>query len=204
AAMSAPTPPLLLKSSGSGLFFAPRRASTGRAALARSLPSTFNTSRPPSRMLFATRSSASSNVPPFFAFNPPTSRDIRANTTDDSTSFAISFSTSSRRGLDSITISGHTLSQGYSFELRQLADISSCYTRSLRGGVFRVTGWLGGKRLRKNFPIRAVAAAERQTLEIQRAQSKTGVRIAATRLTGTSSNLFLFPHFVAPNLSIRS
>lgn len=49
--------------------------------------------------------------------------------------------------------------------------------------VFRVTGWLDGKRVRKNFPTRAEAMAERQTLEIQRIQSDTGVRTAATRLS---------------------
>ena len=49
--------------------------------------------------------------------------------------------------------------------------------------VFRVTGWLDGKRIRKNFPTRADAVAERQTLDIQRVQSETGVRTAATHLT---------------------
>src|SRR5690606_22522580 len=44
-------------------------------------------------------------------------------------------------------------------------------------------GWLEGKRIRKNFPTRAEAMAERQTLEIQRIQSDTGVRTAATRLS---------------------
>jgi hypothetical protein len=36
--------------------------------------------------------------------------------------------------------------------------------------VYRVSGWLDGKRIRKNFPTRAEAEAERQTLEIQRLQ----------------------------------
>ncbi len=49
--------------------------------------------------------------------------------------------------------------------------------------VFRVTGWLDGKRIRKNFPTRAEAMAERQILEIQRIQSETGVRTTATRLS---------------------
>ena len=49
--------------------------------------------------------------------------------------------------------------------------------------VFRLTGWLDGKRIRKNFPSRAEAAAERQTMEIQQIQSATGVRTAATRLS---------------------
>ena len=53
--------------------------------------------------------------------------------------------------------------------------------------VFRVTCWLDGKRIRKNFPTRADAVAKRQTcsqtLDIQRGQSGTGVRTAATQLT---------------------
>jgi len=49
--------------------------------------------------------------------------------------------------------------------------------------VYRVSGWLDGKRVRKNFPTRAEAEAERQTLEIQLLQRDTGVRAAATRLT---------------------
>lgn len=49
--------------------------------------------------------------------------------------------------------------------------------------VYRVSGWLDGKRIRKNFPSRAEAAAEKQALEIQRIQAETGVRTTATRLT---------------------
>ena len=49
--------------------------------------------------------------------------------------------------------------------------------------VFRVTGWLDGTRIRKNFPTRAEASAERQALEIQRLQAETGIRTTATRLT---------------------
>src|SRR4051812_19525175 len=49
--------------------------------------------------------------------------------------------------------------------------------------VFRVTGWLDGNRVRKNFPSRTEAEAERQVLEIQRVQTETGIRTAATRLT---------------------
>jgi len=48
--------------------------------------------------------------------------------------------------------------------------------------VFRVSGQLDGKRVRKNFPTRTEAEAERQVLEIQRLQGETGVRVAATRL----------------------
>ena len=46
--------------------------------------------------------------------------------------------------------------------------------------AFRLTGWLDGKRIRKNLPSLAEAAAERQTMEIQQIQSATGVRTAAT------------------------
>ncbi len=49
--------------------------------------------------------------------------------------------------------------------------------------VFRVTGWLDGQRIRKNFHTRTEAEAERQILEIQAVQSETGIRTAATRLT---------------------
>src|SRR5271168_4399461 len=48
--------------------------------------------------------------------------------------------------------------------------------------VFRVSGWLDGRRVRKNFPSRAEALAEKQILDIQRAQAG-GVRAALTRLT---------------------
>jgi integrase len=49
--------------------------------------------------------------------------------------------------------------------------------------VFRVTGWLHGKRIRKNYPTQSEATAARQLLEIQHLQSETSVRITATRLT---------------------
>ena len=49
--------------------------------------------------------------------------------------------------------------------------------------VFRVSGQLDGKRIRKNFATRTEAQAERQTLEIARIQAECGVRTAATRLT---------------------
>jgi hypothetical protein len=54
---------------------------------------------------------------------------------------------------------------------------------SPRGGVFRFTGWLDGKRIRKNFPTRSEASDERQALEIQRLQAETGIRTTVTRLT---------------------
>jgi hypothetical protein len=46
--------------------------------------------------------------------------------------------------------------------------------------VFRISGWLDGKRIRKNFSTRAEAEAERQAYEISSLQA--GVHIAATRL----------------------
>jgi len=49
--------------------------------------------------------------------------------------------------------------------------------------VFRVAGWLDGKRVRKNFTNHAAAVAERQTLEIHSLQSDTDIRTTATRLT---------------------
>ena len=49
--------------------------------------------------------------------------------------------------------------------------------------VFRVSGWLDGKRIRKNFPTRVEAEAERQALKLAEIQAETGVRVAATRLT---------------------
>jgi len=49
--------------------------------------------------------------------------------------------------------------------------------------VFRVSGWLDGKRVRKNFTTRVEAEAERQVLEVQRLQAESGVRSTITRLT---------------------
>jgi len=49
--------------------------------------------------------------------------------------------------------------------------------------VFRISGWLDGARIRKNFPTRAEALAERQILEVQALQGETGTRTAITRLT---------------------
>jgi len=49
--------------------------------------------------------------------------------------------------------------------------------------AYRVSGWLDGKRIRKNFTTRAEAAAEKQTLELHLIQATTGVRTTATRLT---------------------
>lgn len=49
--------------------------------------------------------------------------------------------------------------------------------------VFRVTGWLDCKRIRKNFRTHEEAVAERQVLDVQRLQSEGGaVRTAITRL----------------------
>ncbi|AHF94230.1 hypothetical protein OPIT5_08820 [Opitutaceae bacterium TAV5] len=40
--------------------------------------------------------------------------------------------------------------------------------------VFRVTGWPDGKRIRRNFPTRAEAEAERQVLIVQSLQGEAG------------------------------
>ncbi len=54
-----------------------------------------------------------------------------------------------------------------------------------RNGVtsWRVAGWLHGVRIRKNFPTREEAAAEKATLEIKAAQTANGMRTVATTLT---------------------
>ena len=49
--------------------------------------------------------------------------------------------------------------------------------------VFRISGWLDGKRIRQNFPTYAEAKAEMDVLEIKRVQGETGVRPTVTRLT---------------------
>jgi integrase len=49
--------------------------------------------------------------------------------------------------------------------------------------VYRVSGWLDGMRVRKNFPSRPEAMAECQVLEVCRLQGETGVHTAVTRLT---------------------
>jgi hypothetical protein len=49
--------------------------------------------------------------------------------------------------------------------------------------VFRVSGWLDGKRIRKNFATRAEAKAEADILEVQLLQGETGLRRTVTRLS---------------------
>jgi len=49
--------------------------------------------------------------------------------------------------------------------------------------VFRVSGWLDGKRIRKNVESRAEAKAEVDALEIEAIQAETGIRRTVTRLT---------------------
>ena len=69
------------------------------------------------------------------------------------------------------------------------------FTNPSREIVFRVTGWLDGQRVRKNFRTRDEAEAERQVLEVQRAQGETGIRTTITRLTdaqvGEAETLFV-------------
>lgn len=48
--------------------------------------------------------------------------------------------------------------------------------------VSRISGWLNGRRIRKNSSTRAEAEAERQVLEIRGLQGETGIRTAVTRL----------------------
>ena len=66
---------------------------------------------------------------------------------------------------------------------QDLTFVISEFTNPSGEVVFRVSGWLDGKRVRKNFPARAEAEAERQVLELQRLQGETGIRTTATRLT---------------------
>jgi len=48
--------------------------------------------------------------------------------------------------------------------------------------VFRVSGWLDGKYIRKNLRTRPEAEAERQVLEVRSLQGETATRTAVTRL----------------------
>ena len=63
------------------------------------------------------------------------------------------------------------------------AFVISEFTNPSGDVVFRVSGSLNGMRIRRNFSSRAEADAERQILDVQRLQSETGIRTAATRLT---------------------
>lgn len=65
---------------------------------------------------------------------------------------------------------------------QESAFVISEFTNPSGEVVFRVTGWVDGKRIRKNFPTRAEAKTEADTLEIQRLQGETGVRPTITRL----------------------
>ena len=48
---------------------------------------------------------------------------------------------------------------------------------------WRVSGWLAGVRIRKNFPTREEGAAEKAALELKTLQVTAGMRLAATFLT---------------------
>lgn len=61
--------------------------------------------------------------------------------------------------------------------------VISEFTNPSREIVFRISSWLDGARIRKNFPTRAEAVAERQIREVQALQNDTGTRTAITRLT---------------------
>ena len=58
-----------------------------------------------------------------------------------------------------------------------------------RNGVtsWRVTGWLHGVRIRKNFKSKEEAAAEKAVLEIKAEQDASGLRSVTTRLTNGKS-----------------
>jgi len=49
--------------------------------------------------------------------------------------------------------------------------------------VFRVSGWIDGKRIRKNFPTGVEAKAETDAFEIQRLQGATDLQPTFTRLS---------------------
>src|ERR1700690_3936346 len=68
--------------------------------------------------------------------------------------------------------------------------------------VFRVAGWLDGKRIRKNFPARAEAEAERQILEVQRLQGDAGIHTTVTRL-GRTTEITFRQLFSLPSISGR-
>ncbi len=57
------------------------------------------------------------------------------------------------------------------------------YENAGGGMSWRVTGWLGGVRIRKNFKLREEAAAEKATLQIRAAQIAGGMRTAITTLS---------------------
>ncbi len=63
------------------------------------------------------------------------------------------------------------------------AFVISEFTNPSGEVVFRVAGWLDGKRVRRNFATRPEAKAEVDALEIQRLQGETGIRPTVTRLT---------------------
>lgn len=65
---------------------------------------------------------------------------------------------------------------------KESAFVISEFTNPSGEIVFRVSGWLGGKRIRKNFPTRAEARGEIDALEIEAAQAETGLRRVVTRL----------------------
>ena len=48
---------------------------------------------------------------------------------------------------------------------------------------WRVTGWLHGLRIRRNYKTREEAAAEKSVLEIKALQAAAGLRAVATVLT---------------------
>ncbi len=64
------------------------------------------------------------------------------------------------------------------------AFVISEFTNPSGEVVFRVSGWIAGRRIRKNFRTRSEADAERQVLDVRRLHAAgSPVRTAITRLT---------------------
>jgi integrase len=68
--------------------------------------------------------------------------------------------------------------------MRQVSKFEiSQFTNPSGDIVFRVSGWIDGKRVRKNLQTRAEAVAEKQVLELANMQEEHGIHVAATRLS---------------------
>jgi hypothetical protein len=73
---------------------------------------------------------------------------------------------------------------GKSVMRESTAFVISPFTNPSGEVVFRVSGWLDGQRVRKNFSTRKEAGTERQILDVQRRQTEdSSLRTAITRLT---------------------
>ena len=72
------------------------------------------------------------------------------------------------------------MNQKHSFVISQFTNPSGVV-------VFRVAGWLDGKRVRKNVATRTEAETQRQILGIQCLQSETGMRYRHSLDRGSAS-----------------